>query len=121
MRLMISGSRGITDKARVFSILDSMNYMPSLLIHGGARGVDALAGTWASARGIPVVVYPADWSLGRGAGFIRNCRMLGAADAVLALWDGESPGTAHALRIALVSGKSVYVWLPGEKRVQRAA
>lgn len=32
------------------------------LIHGGARGADALAGGWASEAEIPTNVFPADWT-----------------------------------------------------------
>jgi hypothetical protein len=47
------------------------------LIHGAARGADALAADWAKQRGIHAIAYPADWAHeGRKAGPIRNQQML---------------------------------------------
>lgn len=42
------------------------------VISGKARGVDTLGERWAAANKISVERFPADWSLGRGAGFRRN-------------------------------------------------
>lgn len=48
-----------------------------MIIHGGARGADTMAGEIAGALGIPVCVFPAQWrTFGRGAGPIRNRWML---------------------------------------------
>lgn len=47
------------------------------VIHGGADGVDYLAGVWARVNKIPATVYPAPWSeYPRSAGAIRNTKML---------------------------------------------
>lgn len=73
---------------------------PDLVVHGGARGADTLAGKWAEGRGIPVRVYPADWNrYGKGAGPKRNQQMLDEADpdVVIAFFDlpfAVSKGTA---------------------------
>jgi hypothetical protein len=37
---------------------------------------------------------------GKGAGYIRNATMAKNADAVIAFWDGNSPGTKHMIDIA---------------------
>ena len=73
----------------------------SLLIHGGARGADSLAGEWAEESGVPVKVYEADWKrLGKAAGFIRNATMLkhGKPDMVIAFPGG--PGTDNMVKLA---------------------
>lgn len=53
-----------------------VNKHPELLVHGDARGADRLAGAWARAQRIPVEAVPADWSLGKVAGILRNRKML---------------------------------------------
>ena len=118
---MITGSRSIASRLVVYDVLNSVPWRISALIHGGARGVDKLSGTWAEDRGIPVEVFNANWSAGRGAGVDRNRLMLTSAQAVVAIWDGESRGTAHALRISLSSGKPVYCYLLTLNRAGRVA
>lgn len=75
-----------------------------LLIHGGARGVDHLAGVWAEKNGIAVREYPADWSQGRKAGPLRNQQMLdeGKPDIVFAFPGGR--GTDDMKRRARKAG-----------------
>ena len=54
--------------------LDSLNL--KLVITGGARGADTEAENWATERGIPVRVFPADWDkYGKRAGPTRNQQM----------------------------------------------
>ena len=62
----------------------------SLLVHGGAGGVDSQAGFFAQENGIPVKVYPAEWgTLGKAAGSIRNERMLAEnLDAIVLVFPG---------------------------------
>ena len=40
---------------------------------------------------------------------MRNCVMVGTADAVIPIWDGESPGTKHSIDYAISQGKPVFV------------
>ena len=50
---------------------------PITLVHGGARGVDSIAGDIAKEAGWTVRVYEADWEQhGKAAGPIRNRDML---------------------------------------------
>lgn len=79
-----------------------------MIIHGGARGADSLAAYWAAHSGVPFETYQADWKQhGRGAGPIRNKRMLseGKPDLVVAFPGGS--GTAHMVRIAREAGVKV--------------
>lgn len=83
---------------------------PSVVIHGGARGADSLAGEVATKAGVPVEVYPAQWEKhGRRAGPIRNQQMLdeGRPDVVLAMPGGV--GTADMVRRAKAAGLRVVV------------
>ena len=80
----------------------------SCIIHGAAKGAGSLAGEWAKANGVPVEVYPADWTThGRAAGGIRNRQMLveGRPDVVVAVAGGV--GTANMIAQARKAGVQV--------------
>jgi hypothetical protein len=113
MRLIVAGSRGITDGAWVMAELDRLTHNAqniSAVISGGARGVDRIGESWAIGHDIPVEVYPAEWDRdGRGAGYRRNERMASKADALAAFWDGESRGTKHMIEVARNKGLLVRV------------
>jgi len=50
---------------------------PAKVVHGAARGADALADAWGYTMAVPVERVPADWKAnGRAAGPIRNQKML---------------------------------------------
>ncbi len=94
MRLLVTGGRNLTDFQAVFISLDMVHEETpiTLLIHGGARGADSLAGAWAAFRQIPVRVFPANWDLhGKAAGPIRNQQMIteGHPDAYLTFPGGR--------------------------------
>lgn len=79
------------------------------VVSGRATGVDRLGEYWAAIAGKPVKHFPADWSLGRAAGHIRNGQMASYADALIAVWDGQSPGTRNMIETARKRGLKVYV------------
>ena len=109
-KLLVSGSRTITDRAKVFQALDFMisdmlNGEDVTIIEGGAKGVDTLAREFAIERKIPYEEHPADWDKnGRAAGYIRNVEMVKEAYVALIIWDGKSKGTAHAMKICEKKG-----------------
>lgn len=115
MRILVCGGRAYADKPRVFHVLDRVLHERglSVIIHGGAAGADALAGQWASAKGITIEIYRADWkNLGKRAGPMRNQRMLieGRPDAVIAFPGGR--GTQDMIRRAEQAGLPVWVIKP---------
>lgn len=71
----------------------------AVVIHGGARGADQLAGTIAGALGFEVREFPADWkNKSRSAGIQRNLLMLDQKpDLVLAYQINGSTGTQHTI------------------------
>lgn len=109
MRILITGSRGWTDRTTIGRIImNQINmYCPMLMdangnpdrrdvsqvtiVHGAARGADQLAGVWAAGCEPPLTTEPhpvtnADWSRNpRVAGYMRNEHMVGlGADVCIA-------------------------------------
>ena len=106
MRLLVCGGRNFTnsDEKWVFSELDQFHAKTpiTLLIDGDARGVDRIAGKWATIQGIERMVFPADWGkYGTSAGPIRNAQMLkeGLPNIVMAFPGGK--GTANMISQAV--------------------
>ena len=111
MRLLVCGGRDFEDQARLNRVLAELHLRHNItcIIHGGARGADMLAGTWAICSHIQYEVYHADWKrYGRAAGHMRNTEMLvrGRPDAVLAFPGGR--GTANMVAQAKRAG--IRVW-----------
>ncbi|HYE30268.1 MAG TPA: SLOG family protein [Methylomirabilota bacterium] len=114
MRIIIAGSRGLSGVGLVAQAVAASGWSPSMVISGGARGVDLAAEQWARAQGIPSQVVYADWdTFGRGAGCRRNIVMASMASALIAIWDGVSPGTAHMVQVARQRGLQVFIFRPG--------
>lgn len=110
MRTIIAGSRGITDYAVVEEAVRASGFTPTVVLSGAARGVDRLGERWAREHDVLCQCHPAPWKeMGRRAGLLRNEVMAGMADALIAIWDGESRGTKHMIETALAKGLTVYV------------
>jgi hypothetical protein len=108
IRLLVCGGRDFADIGRLDHVLSAYYGHIVLLIHGGARGADNLAGAWAMARKIPVRVYPVNWKkYGRSAGPIRNQQMLEDARPDLVIAFPGRKGTADMVRRALIAGVPV--------------
>jgi len=59
------------------------------------------AAMWAESHGLPVKRFPANWKEHhKAAGPIRNREMAKYADALVAIWDGESKGTKSMIGLA---------------------
>ena len=111
MHLAIIGTRDLPGSPEtVATAIAHHNLAPTAVLCGEARGPDTWGRLWAEQQGIPVISYPADWErYRRSTGMIRNREMIGAADAVLALWDGKSKGTGQAIALAKRRGIPVYL------------
>lgn len=107
--ILVTGGRDYADRSRLNLTLDALHreHRFTRLVHGGARGADKLAGEWAVHNDVPVTAYPADWSLGRGAGHIRNAEMLAASNPHLVVAFPGGRGTAGMVKLALRAGKEV--------------
>lgn len=112
MKTIIAGSR----TANMTQTLAGINSCPwqsrvTRILCGAALGVDTCAAEWAYATGLPVDYYEANWAVnGRAAGPIRNQQMVDHADALIAIWDGQSKGTADIIRRAKAEGITVHVF-----------
>ena len=125
VKLIVAGSRTITNKESIFKIIDEHikyllfnNHLNSLddlvIISGRAKGVDSIALKWAIDNNIKYEKYPAQWINERGirdlsAGFKRNKKMALNSTHLLAIWDEKSNGTSHMIETMEALDKNVYI------------
>lgn len=107
--MIIAGTRTVTDPAIVIAAISSAPFQVTEIVSGCARGVDTIALWLAQQWGVPCRMFPAQWSLGNKAGPLRNQQMADYAEALIAIWDGVSRGTADMISRAQVKGMQVYV------------
>ena len=97
MKLLIAGSRRIKK-------FDLEKYVPketSLIISGGAGGVDNLAELYADKKHISKLILRPQYNLyGKGAPLKRNEKMVELCDCALIIWDGRSKGTEYTIKYA---------------------
>lgn len=110
MKVIIAGSRKITDYEILKQAIIESGFEISQIISGGARGADALGEKYAKEHNIPVRVMSANWDFyGKSAGYIRNEEMAKTGEALIALWDGESKGTRNMISIAKRNNLKIFV------------
>lgn len=113
MKVIIAGSRSITDPQIVHDAITASHFTITEVVCGYARGVDTIGLRWAKATGTPYKVFPAMWFDKDGerdmqAGFKRNERMADYADALIAVWDGFSGGTKDMMQRMGKRAKPIY-------------
>ncbi len=104
--VIVCGGRDYANRDSVFTVLDSIHNCTriDLLIHGGAKGADTLAGDWAHSRSVRLIVFAADWHKhGRAAGPMRNQKMAETGANLLVAFSGGA-GTADMVRKATAAG-----------------
>lgn len=110
MKTIIAGSRAIDSNIPVCEAIEESGFQITEVVSGCARGVDLYGELWAKNHGIPIKKFPAEWDrYGNGAGPIRNSQMAAYADALVAVWDGKSTGTANMIVKARKCGLRVFV------------
>lgn len=111
MKTIIAGSRNITDYTVVLAAILLSEFKITEVVAGGARGVDSLAEQFAYDMKLPVLIFPANWNkYFRTAGVIRNRQMAEYADALIAVWDGESRGTKNMIDEATSRNLKLFVY-----------
>lgn len=107
---IVAGSRCVTDYNVVVGAIEASQWKLYCVVSGAARGVDRLGERYAAERGLHLTRFPAQWDLyGRSAGMRRNTEMAAYADALIAVWDGVSRGTANMIALMEKFGKPYFV------------
>lgn len=110
MKVIIAGSRTITNFHRVSEAIHNSEFIITEVVSGGAWGVDQLGEYWATLAEKPCTIMKAEWDkYGKRAGFIRNEQMGNYADALIAVWDGDSRGTKHMIDYMKKLNKPLWV------------
>lgn len=110
MKVIIAGSRTISDPLDIRLAVRASGFVITEVVSGSARGADRLGEYWAEENHVPVKSFLADWAKhGKAAGAIRNLAMAEYADALIAVWDGASKGTAHMIKSARAKGLRIFV------------
>lgn len=121
MRALIYGGRGFNNPEVIFPALDAALFRFGIteICHGDGPGprrgqlsCDKVAGEWGNARGLKVEKFPADWSLGRRAGPIRNSVMLKSYEPHIGLGFPGGSGSADMMAKLLRAKKEVWIWVP---------
>lgn len=106
-RVIIAGTRSFTDYALLERYCNTVLYNKQMtgekiiILSGHCRGVDVLGERYANSKGYQVELYPAEWErYGKRAGIIRNEIMVQRAEALIAIWDGQSHGTQNIIKLA---------------------
>lgn len=110
MRTIIAGSRSLNEYELVLAAVKESGFAITTILSGDANGIDKLGARYAREHKIPLEHWPANWKLyGKRAGFERNLAMAESADALIAIWDNASKGTANMIHIANEMKLNVYV------------
>ena len=128
MKTIIAGSRWIEDFDIVKRAIEESGFGDDIteVVSGAAKGVDTLGENWAALHDLPVKRFKADWknlktkplvirqnsygTYNAMAGLVRNTKMANYADALIAVWDEASTGTAHMIREAKEQELVVFVF-----------
>lgn len=110
MKVIIAGSRSIADYDLLVKVINQLNWKITEIVSGGAYGVDKLGIRYAKENNIKCTMFLPDWdTYGKKAGILRNKDMVEYADALIALWDGESKGTKFTIDYAKQKMLTVHV------------
>jgi|ERR1035437_5399223 hypothetical protein len=110
-KIAIVGSRKFRDLSMVKDYVDSLPE-DTVIVSGGAIGVDKAAEEAAVAKGLTTKIFLPDWkSFGLKAGYLRNVQIVDEADEVVAFYDGASKGTAISMDLARKANKPLKIIL----------
>ena len=103
---------GIVGSRRLDFEIDE-SYLPmntTLIISGGARGIDRKARELALRKKIPILEIVPDYALyGKQAPIKRNDIIISKSDIIIAFWDGKSSGTRYVINQCKKQNKKIKV------------
>lgn len=123
-RVAVCGGRTFTGRELVYEVLAAV--APKRIIHGGAKGADAIADTFARDHGIPVAVWRANWyEHGKDcpawclmqahcklAGIRRNRLIIAEGQPTMLVAFPGNKGTANMIKQCQMAG--IHIWgIPG--------
>ncbi|MDO8610080.1 MAG: SLOG family protein [bacterium] len=110
-RVAVVGSRDYNDKFEIFKYLDTKIDKIGHLVSGGCpTGADSIAQIYAKERGLSITIHYPNWDKdGKGAGFIRNKRIVEDCDILIAWHANQSKGTQNSITLAQKLGKKVII------------
>lgn len=115
MKLIVAGGRDFNDRSYMLQCLSGLAQQGLIpdepeLVCGMARGADLLAHSiWSQANQV-IHEFPANWSIGKSGGPIRNSLMGKFADAGVCFWDDKTRGTAHMIDVLKQLNKPCWVF-----------
>ena len=98
MKVVVTGGRNFVERKFIWKMLDDIHKENNitLLVHGGASGVDILCGQWSIRNEINTLCVPAKWKKdGKAAGPLRNIEMAEIMDYDILLSFPGGNGTKH--------------------------
>ena len=123
MKIIIGGSRRLpslglnyykdwlNDK-EIYKILEDCiklsNFNITEVVSGRCWGIDQLGEKWAKNNNISIIEKPADWSLGKKAGYVRNREMAKIADGLICIYAKNSKGSEHMIKTMKELDKPIY-------------
>ena len=117
MIVIIAGSRTINSAAVVELAVHDSKFDVTKVLSGGALGVDTQGELWAKRNNVPFerIRPPYGKDIANHlAPKVRNWAMAVNADALIAVWDGFSGGTAHMIAMMILLRKPVWITKPEE-------
>lgn len=118
MKVIVAGSRDITDRELVFAAIESSGFTITEVVSGKCRGVDTIGEEWAAANGIPVKPFPPSKAYHpKVAPLVRNTAMAKYADALIAIrhpMHVKSNGTDDMIQKAKDNNLKIFIMISGD-------
>jgi hypothetical protein len=117
MKVIVVGNRTGPASTDVWEALLKCRFKKDMIITSGSRGVDEFAQHWAKENDVPLKVILCE---GKDSGVLSgpdpgllweecNQKMVDQADALVAVWDGQSIGTKDIIHRAVDKGLHIYI------------
>lgn len=114
VRVCIFGSREFTDfdiiDNKVNECLQEWGLTDVVIVSGMARGADLLGVQYSKKYGLKFIPRPANWSLGKRAGYIRNEVMANEAEYFIGFSVADSKGTASMIKLVWTRKKPMKIF-----------